>query len=58
MVLDTVWMYCHPGLGLGIGGPGLGSSLGHLLIQKPVPQFPDLEIGGSDEITDVKGFGQ
>lgn len=51
-------MYCYPGLGLGIGGPELGSSLGHLLIQKPVPQFPDLKIGGSDEITDVKGFGQ
>lgn len=51
-------MCCSQGLGLGIRGPGLGSSLGHLLLQRSVPQCPHLQIGRSDEMMDVKGFGQ
>lgn len=47
----------HQGLGLGMGGPGLGFSLSHLLLQKSVPQFPDLKMGVSDEIMNMKGFG-
>lgn len=35
----------------------MGSSLGHLL-QRSVPQCPHLQIGRSDEMMDVKGFGQ